>query len=648
MGDYPGMQRVDRGFDPPPRLQDRYRLVEWLGEGSMGSVYLAHDETLDRDVAIKFLLPERVAGDEARARFLREARAIARLSHPNIMTLHDVGREGGWNYLVLEHIPGHDLHDLLIERGGALLVTEALRAIRGTLRALAYAHGQDIVHRDVKPGNIMVTPDGQVKVTDFGLALARGDVRLTQEGTIVGTVLYMAPEVVMGMPADGRSDLYAVGAVLYELLAGRPPFAGDDAMAIFSQILNTPLTPPRLVEASIPTGVENVVVRLLAKDPDERYASAEEVLAALPDPSEVEAAASAQTEQLAAERSSLSLLERIVRGSSTTLQAQARSPDTEEETLLILPESIEAAAPRLSPTGELLVYAAQEDTVAAVEAERRRLAGMLESNAIEPLNLLLSQANAYEQTLGANPMARMAVSVLSSLARQVLQQVRDLEANLHPTVLESLGLEPALETLAGQAMRAHGLQITLLLERMRERLPAQIELALFRIAQDGLERAVRQAHAAQVTIRLERSGERLVFSLSDDGIAAMVLGRETLPAARQRIEQLGGRVETRVGLRGGLELTVTFALQAPVELTPREMEVIQLLAEGLSNKEIARSLFISPRTVNFHLDNIYSKLGVSSRTEAAIYAPALCYNGGVNSKRCRGTFPLKKRRKADE
>jgi len=621
---------IKKTTDPPPRLKDRYYLIERLSEGSMGIVYRAHDETLDRDVAIKFLLPERVASGEASARFLREARAVARLSHPHIMTLYDVGREGGWHYLVLEYIPGQDLHALMVEHGGPLPVHEALHAIRGTLSALAYAHAQGIVHRDVKPENIMVTPDSQVKVTDFGLALARGDVRLTQEGMVVGTVLYLAPEVVTGTPADRRADLYAVGAVLYELLAGRPPFTGDDPMAVFSQILNVPVTSPRAFDPSIPAEVERVVVKLLAKDPAERYGSAEEVLAALPGLTEAEALAATAAEQITTERASLSLLERIVRSSSTThpkqepatpaLRKAEGPPAPDEEVLLTLPSSVETGPPHLAQ--ELLVYAALKDTVAAVEAERRRMAGLLQSSAVEPLNLLLSQANAYEQSLGANPMARMAVSVLSSLARQALQQVRDMEANLHPAILETLGLEPALEALASQAMRAHGLQITLALERMRERLPPQVELALFRTAQEALDRAIRRAHASQVTIRLERrpadTGEHLIFGFTDNGI--VTTGGDMLRTARRRIEQLGGTIETGIGPRGGFELTISFAIEAPIQLTAREMEVIQLLAEGLSNKEIARLLFISARTVNFHLDNIYSKLGVNSRTEAAIYA----------------------------
>jgi signal transduction histidine kinase/DNA-binding CsgD family transcriptional regulator len=584
----------------------------------MGIVYRVHDETLDRDVAIKFLLPERVPSGEAGARFLREARAVARLSHPNIMALYDVGHEEPWHYLVLEHIPGLDLHGLMVERGGPLSLPEALHAIRGALSALAYAHAHDIVHRDIKPENIMVTPDGQVKVADFGLALARGDVRLTEEGLIVGTVLYLAPEVIAGEPTDSRADLYAVGAVLYELLTGRPPFTGDDPMAVFSQILNAPVVSPRTLDPSIPAEVDRVVVKLLSRDPTNRYGTAEEVLAALPSPAEVEVLAAVALKQTTTERASLPLLERIVRSSSST--HLKRKPDgrptPDEETLLTLTESMETAPPRLAQ--ELLVHAALEDMVAAVEGERRRLAGLLQGGIIEPLNLLLSQANAYEQSLGANPMARMAVSVLASLARQALQQVRDMEANLHPTILESLGLEPALEALASQMMRAHGLQITLAMERMRERLTPQIELALFRTAQEGLDHAVHHAHASQATIRLERSGEHLIFGFTDNGIGT--LGQETLRAACRRIEQLGGTVETGRDPRGGLELTISFALEPPVQLTPREIDVIQLLAEGLSNKEIARLLFISPRTVNFHLDNIYSKLGVSSRTEAAIYA----------------------------
>ncbi len=258
------------------------------------------------------------------------------------------------------------------------------------------------------------------------------------------------------------------------------------------------------------------------------------------------------------------------------------------------------------------------EAAAAVEAERRRLAEHLEDNVLDPLNLLLAQANAYEQTMVAHPPSRTALAVLIGLIRQAIQQARDLQAGLHPTILEALGLDAALEALAGQTMRACGLRVSLSVRRIPERLLFPVELALFRAAQDALDRAARSAHAAQVWIRLEYHAARLRLIVADDGMAASGAGE--LEAARQRVEQLGGVFAAGVDADGRFELTVEFVLLAPTQLTPREMDVLQLLAEGLSNKEIAAVLHLSPRTVNFHLDNIYSKLGVSSRTGAAIYA----------------------------
>lgn len=250
------------------------------------------------------------------------------------------------------------------------------------------------------------------------------------------------------------------------------------------------------------------------------------------------------------------------------------------------------------------------------EAERRRLADLLQRDLLGSLGLLLAQAHAYEQSLGAHPPARLALAVLSSLARQALQQARDLADSLRPIVLDELGLEPALDALASLARRAYGLQVTLAAERLRDRPPRQVELALFRLAQDALERAA-GARAGRLIMRLEQQSERLALTLTDDGVADQGLAA-LLPASR-RFAQLGGAVELGGAPHGGLQLVASIAM-APPGLTPRELAVLRLLARGLSNKAIAAELGRSPRTVNFHLDNLYSKLGVASRTEALLAA----------------------------
>jgi DNA-binding NarL/FixJ family response regulator len=285
--------------------------------------------------------------------------------------------------------------------------------------------------------------------------------------------------------------------------------------------------------------------------------------------------------------------------------------DTRHSEAPTTPDHSSAAAPYAAA-------GAQDDTLNLVEAERRRMARLLQGDVIDPLSLLLSQISVYEQTLGAHQPTRLALSVLTSLARQVLQQARDLEDNLKPTVLDELGLEPALDALASQVRRIHGLQVGLAAERLRERPPRVVELALFRAAQDALDRAIVEAHARRVNIRLERRDERLILTLADDGLAPT--GEEPLHEARRRILQLGGTIETRTSSHGGLECTIAISVVPPAVLTPRELEVLRLLAEGLSNKAIAGTLGVSPRTINFHLDNLYAKLGVVSRTEAAVYA----------------------------
>jgi serine/threonine protein kinase/DNA-binding CsgD family transcriptional regulator len=596
---------------PPPVIRERYQLVAWLGEGSMGVVYKAHDLMLDRDVAVKFLSPKYFSGAEAAARFLREARLVARLSHPNIMSIFDVGEDQGWQYLVFEYIPGNDLHALLSGRAEPWSVAEALPTLKAALEALAYAHGQGVIHRDIKPENIMLTPQGQVKVTDFGLAFAHEEVRLTKDEGMLGTILYMSPEMIQGKEVGLHTDLYSLGAVFYEMLAGNPPFEGEQVVQIIAKVIHTEPVSLHVRRPDIPPALESVITRLLMKEPAQRYASAQEALSALGRESGDE------TQEPAIEvglpkGTSPSLVKSIVRASLSVMQRpEIMEPPTDEENLLLLREDSEQGHPLAQ---KLLLYASTEDVVAALESERRRTAGLLKSDVIEPLNLLLSQASTYEKTLGANQMAHMVVSVLSTLARQVLQQVRDLNENLQPLALETMGLEVALENLASQIRRARGLQINLELVRLPDRLSARMELALFRLCQDYFD-ALQTIGASRTNVRLKRQDEAVEFEIAND--ARTLLDERTLAGSRERLEQLGcsWQAETEKN-----RISIRFRLAKPIDLTPRELDVIRLVAEGLSNKEIGQLLAISPRTVNFHLDNLFAKLGVRSRTEAAILA----------------------------
>jgi DNA-binding CsgD family transcriptional regulator len=527
----------------------------------MAVVYRAIDEHLGRVVTIKLLVQNRILSEDTSARFLREARAAARLSHPHIAALYDADHDGPWHFLVLEHMPGGDLRTLLIKRGQPLTVDEALDYVRGILSGLACAHSNGVIHGDLKPENVLIAADGLVKLTDFGFALIREELRLTHDGLVLGPPHYLSPEALRGESVDARADLYAVGVILYELLAGHPPFDGDTMSAIASQILKQ--EPPPLSSGLI--NLENVLVCLLAKDPKHRFQTAEETLDALP-----------KYEQAV---------------------------------------SVGLAPPAIL---DLRFYAAQEDKTTALETERRRLANLLRQEVISALDLLLAQTGAYEQGMGANPQARMALSVLGRLIRQTTQQVRDLEAALSPTILEEMGLEPALQALVEQVRRGHTLDVRLVTGRLVERLPAAVELALFRAAQDILDRAASSAQASQALLCLQRDGDQVVLKSEDNGPVTTV--GDKLQTLRERLQGLGAKVQTTIGELGGLSFTVIVRLRAPVDLTLRELDVLRLVAEGLSNKQIAHRLGISPRTVNFHLDNLYVKLGVNSRTEAAITA----------------------------
>jgi len=256
-------------------LGNRYRIDAKLGEGGMGVVYRAHDSLLQRPVAIKTLTPG-LFGEEGTRRILREAQSAAKLQHPHIVSIFDAVEEGGQFAIVMELVEGQTLRELLPVPVGRL-VDYAIQILGG----LEYAHAQGIVHRDIKPENIIVTKDGTAKLMDFGLARSEGRSRLTQTGMVVGTVAYLAPEQALGGQVDGRSDLYALGAVLYEAVAGRPPFESEDPISVITQHINVPPVAPHWHNPAVPPALENVILKLLAKDPGRRYQSAREAAGAL-------------------------------------------------------------------------------------------------------------------------------------------------------------------------------------------------------------------------------------------------------------------------------------------------------------------------------------------------------------------------------
>ncbi len=256
-------------------LSNRYRIDAKLGEGGMGLVYRAHDTLLDRSVAIKTLTPA-VFGEEGARRFVREAQSAARLNHPNVVSIYDAVEEGGQFAIVMELVEGQTLRELL-----PVSVERLIEITVQILRGLEYAHAQGIVHRDIKPENIIVTNDGSAKLMDFGLARSEGRSRLTQSGMLVGTVGYMAPEQALGGQVDGRSDLYALGAVLYVGVAGRPPFESEDPISVITQHINVPPVAPHWHNPATPPALESVILKLLAKDPADRPGSAAAVAQAL-------------------------------------------------------------------------------------------------------------------------------------------------------------------------------------------------------------------------------------------------------------------------------------------------------------------------------------------------------------------------------
>ncbi len=264
-----------------PLKYGRYEMIEELGKGSMGVVYRAHDPQIDRTLALKVLREDRVTSEAFVQRFLKEARAIGRLSHPNIVTVYDVGEDHGTVFIAMELLEGTPLNRVAQERDFS--AEEIVRLGSQMAETLGYAHQKGIVHRDVKPSNILLLPNGQIKITDFGIAHIEDPSALvqTQAGEILGTPAYMSPEQVLARPVDGRSDLFSLGIILYELSTKKRPFGGENMAGVFQAITQAQPPAPHQINPSIPQRLSQTIMRCLNKAPEERFESGHALALAL-------------------------------------------------------------------------------------------------------------------------------------------------------------------------------------------------------------------------------------------------------------------------------------------------------------------------------------------------------------------------------
>ncbi len=270
------MSVQDRLPMQPQLLDGRYQIERLLGDGGMARVYLGRDLRLNRPVAIKIPHPHLMTDPDFLARFRHEAHAAAMVSHPNLVDVYDVGQDGDQHYIVMEYVAGSTLKQL-INREAPFAIPRAVRIGEQIARGLHAAHRAGLIHRDIKPQNIIVTDDGQVRITDFGVAKSHLSTAMTETGITLGTVDYIAPEQAQGRPATPQSDIYALGVVLYEMLTGRLPFTGDTPVAVAMKHISEPPPPPRRYNPQIPAALEAIILRALAKDPALRQRSALEL-----------------------------------------------------------------------------------------------------------------------------------------------------------------------------------------------------------------------------------------------------------------------------------------------------------------------------------------------------------------------------------
>ena len=261
-------------------IANRYHIKSLIGQGGMADVYLAYDEIMNRPVAIKILRPKVADDSQAVVRFIREASAVRKLSHPNVVEVYDVGECGNLHYLVMEYIPGITLKEL-IAKSGKMSAPKAILMMKELTSAVAAAHKNNIIHRDIKPQNVLIHKNGQLKITDFGIAIAADSMDMTANQAIMGSSHYLAPESAAGLAPDYRVDIYALGIVFFELLCGSVPFTGTSPAAIALKHMQDPLPSILPYNETVTQAIENVVIKATAKNPDERYQSAQELLDAL-------------------------------------------------------------------------------------------------------------------------------------------------------------------------------------------------------------------------------------------------------------------------------------------------------------------------------------------------------------------------------
>ncbi len=261
---------IDKGY----LLGERYRIIDTLGEGGMANVYLAEDIILQRKVAVKILRLDLQNESQTQARFQREALATSELSHPNIVSVLDVGTDHGLPYMVMEYVDGPDLKDYIRENS-PLDLREVIQIMDQILSAVALAHKHNVIHRDLKPQNILMDKRGNIKIADFGIAVALNQSSITQTNSVMGSVHYMSPEQTRGGLVTRQSDIYSLGIILYELITGTVPFNGDTPVSIALKHAQEPIPSIRKKDRSVPQALENVVLKATAKDPRDRYPSAQ-------------------------------------------------------------------------------------------------------------------------------------------------------------------------------------------------------------------------------------------------------------------------------------------------------------------------------------------------------------------------------------